>query len=115
MSRFFIELYLDEDVDVLIASMLRARGFGAVTTQEAGMIGSSDEVQLAQAVSLGSTLLTHNRLDFERLGQKYFDDGQSHCGIVIAVRRSPQEIVRRLLIILNSVTADEMKDQLRYI
>jgi hypothetical protein len=35
--------------------------------------------------------------------------------IIIAVRRSPYEIVRRLLAILNHVPADEMKNQLRYI
>ena len=32
-----------------------------------------------------------------------------------AVRHPPYEIVRRLLLILNQVTADEMQDQLRYI
>ncbi len=32
MSRLFIELYLDEDVDVLIGDMIRARGFKSTTT-----------------------------------------------------------------------------------
>ena len=32
MSRLFIALYLDEDVDVLIAQLLRARGFVVATT-----------------------------------------------------------------------------------
>ena len=36
MSRLFIELYLDEDVDVLVAGLIRACGFHAITTQEAG-------------------------------------------------------------------------------
>ena len=36
MIRLFIELYLDEDVDVLIAQLMRARGFVVVTTQEVG-------------------------------------------------------------------------------
>ena len=35
MSRLFIELYLDEDVDVLVADLVRARGFKVTTTQEA--------------------------------------------------------------------------------
>lgn len=38
MSRLFIELYLDEDVDVLVAALLRAQGFIAVTAQAAGRI-----------------------------------------------------------------------------
>ncbi|MEJ7616006.1 MAG: hypothetical protein WKF30_03300 [Pyrinomonadaceae bacterium] len=38
MSRPFVELYLDEDVSVLIAELLRVRGFGVQTTQEAGRL-----------------------------------------------------------------------------
>jgi hypothetical protein len=49
------------------------------------------------------------------LAEEYFASGQEHCGIIIAVRRSPYEIVRRLLAILNHVAADEVKNQLRYI
>ena len=115
MSRLFIELYLDEDVDVLIADLMRARGFKATTTREAGRTGSADKDQLAYAVSLRKTFFTHNREDFERLAGEYFAAGKEHHGIIIAVRRSPYEIVRRLLVIQNNVTADEIKDQLRYI
>jgi hypothetical protein len=38
-----------------------------------------------------------------------------HHGIILAVRRRPYEIARRLILILNQVTADEMRDQLRYV
>lgn len=51
MNRLFIELYLDEDVSVLVGDLLRARGFMAVTTQEAGQTGQNDEAQLEYAVS----------------------------------------------------------------
>lgn len=49
MSRLFIELYLDEDVSVLVAGLLRVRGFKAQTTQEAGRKQTDDEAQLADA------------------------------------------------------------------
>jgi len=42
-EQVFIKLYLDEDVSVLLASLIRARGFEAVTTLEAGNLGASDE------------------------------------------------------------------------
>jgi hypothetical protein len=45
----------------------------------------------------------------------YLATAQSHYGIIIAVRRPAYEIVRRLLLILNQVTDDEMQNQLRYI
>ena|SRR5713101_246444 len=84
MSLLFIELYLDEDVDVLIAQLLRARGFVVVTTQEVGQLHNSDAEQLAYAVRQHKTLLTHNRVDFEALAQTYFAAGQPHDGIILA-------------------------------
>jgi predicted nuclease of predicted toxin-antitoxin system len=115
MSGLFIELYLDEDVDVLVADLVRARGFKAVTTQEAGRKKKDDAEQLVFAASQQWTLLTHNRVDFEELAQQYFAAGKTHSGIIIAARRAPYEIARRLLVILNHVTADEMANQIRYI
>jgi predicted nuclease of predicted toxin-antitoxin system len=108
VSRLFIELYLDEDVSVLVAVLLRVRGFTALTTHEVGRKQSDDEAQLAYAVSQRRTMLTHNRDDFERLAQEYFAAGRKHYGIIIAVRRPPQEIVMRLMTILNQMTAHEM-------
>ena len=70
---------------------------------------------MAYAVSLRKTLLTHNRVDFDALALSYSAEGEVHYGIVFADRRSPHEIVRRLLIYLNRVTADEMQNQVRYI
>jgi len=115
LNRLFIELYLDEDVSVVAADLLRARGFSATTTQEAGQIGKSDSEQLAYAASRNKALLTHNRADFETLAKEYFSTGKTHSGIIVATRHPPSEIVRRLLLILNRVTSDEMQNQFRYI
>ncbi|MBD2091386.1 DUF5615 family PIN-like protein [Microcoleus sp. FACHB-1515] len=115
MNRLFIRLYLDEDVNILIADLLRARGFDVVTARDAGQLHAADTEQLAYAVSQARTLVTHNRTDFEELVQSYFDSEQMHYGVIFAVRRSPQEIAQRLLIILNQVTSDEMQNQVRYI
>jgi hypothetical protein len=115
VSKLFIELYLDEDVDVLVALLLRARGFSVTTTVEAGQLQNDDNAQLVYAVAQDKTFVTHNRVDFEALAQAYFAAGQPHVGIIIAVRRSPHDIAQRLLVILNNVTADEMRNQVRYI
>ena len=108
-------MYLDEDFNVLIANLLSARGFDAITTRDAGQLNATDAEQFAYAVSHARTLITHNRIDFEELVQAYFDSGQTHHGVIFAVRRSPQEIAQRLLVILDQVTADEMLNQVRYI
>ena len=54
-------------------------------------------------------------MHFERLVEEHFHTGRDHAGVFIAARRVPGEIVRRLLVILNAVTADEMKNQVRYL
>ncbi len=36
MSSLFIRLYLDEDVNVLIADLLKAKGFDVLTVRDAG-------------------------------------------------------------------------------
>jgi predicted nuclease of predicted toxin-antitoxin system len=115
MSDIFICVYLDEDVDVLVANLLHSRGFKAITTQAAGQLGKSDAEQLEYAIAQEAAILTHNRVDFEALARKYFEQGKTHYGIIIAVRNPFQEIVRRLLLILNGITADEMQNQIRYI
>ena len=114
MSQVFIRIYLDEDVDVLVASLLRSRGFEAMTAQESGQLGREDTEQLEYARSHSAAILTHNRTDFEELAREYFEQGKMHYGIMIAVRNPIPEIVRRLLLILDSTTADEMQNQVRY-
>lgn len=101
MSHLFGRLYLDEDVNVLLAALLGSRGFDAITTQKVGNNGASDERQLELATRMGLALLTHNRSDFERLATRYLDEETHHAGIIIAVRRPPHDILRRLLILLN--------------
>jgi predicted nuclease of predicted toxin-antitoxin system len=115
LKQLFIDLYLDEDVDVVLSHLVRARGFRVMTTQEAGHVGNTDAEQLAFATDQGKTILTHNRVDFEALARRYFEDKRTHSGIIIAVRRHPKEMARRLLILLNSLTADEIENQIRYI
>ena len=60
-------------------------------------------------------IVIHNRVDYDAFAREWATVGRDHAGIIIAVRRPPQELARRLLQILDAVTADEMRDQTRYI
>lgn len=112
----FIKFYFDEDVSVGIVNNLRNRGFDVLCARDAAMLGRDDDAQLEFAVSQGRAFVTHNRHDFEARHRRYLDKGTRHYGIVIAKRRSGDEItVAKLLDLLNSVTADEMQMQLRYV
>lgn len=100
---------------MLVADLLRARGVFALTTAEARNWGSSDPQQLEFAVDKRYCLLTHNRTDFEVLAKEYFAAEKFHFGIVIAHRRPPKEIVRRLMLILSCTPRAEIQNQLIYI
>jgi predicted nuclease of predicted toxin-antitoxin system len=115
VSRFFINRYLDEDVSWLVGELLRCRGYNVLSTQDAGQTGMKDPQQLAYAAQQQRAILTHHRNDFQRLAQEYLSSGQSHSGIIIAVRRPPHDIAGRLLRLLNQITADEMDNQVFYI
>lgn len=115
MNRLFIRLYLDEDVSVLIKRILVSRGHDVVTTVDEGKLSESDAAQLAFAAENERVIVTHNHGDFEKLASEYIAAGRSHCGIIVAYRRRPSEIAERLLRLLDSVTADEICNQLRYI
>lgn len=115
MSELFVHVYLDEDVHVLVAELIRAQGFAATTTLEAGNIEQPDEAQLAYAADHAMAILSHNRNDFQALANAFFAQGRPHAGIIIAVRRSPYDLAARLTALLNSITADEMVNQIVYI
>ncbi len=115
MSELFIKVFLDEDVNVLIAELVRLQKFESLTVSEAGRKGKTDAEQLEYATQNGYAILTHNRIDYEELAQDYFEDDKTHRGIIIAVRRPIHEVAQRLLKILNDFTADEMTNQIIYI
>jgi uncharacterized protein with PIN domain len=107
-------LYCDEDVSVVLAAMLRARGFPVTTARDAGHLGRTDEDQLQGAAAADWILLTHNRADFERLHRQWIESGRRHAGIIIARRRLPGELVVRLGRLLGRLTADDFTNQLFY-
>jgi len=94
-------LYLDEDVAAVLARMLTARGYPAVTTPSAGRIGSTDREQLLFAVERGWMLVTHNRADFVSLAQDFAAEGRHHAGLVLCVRRPPRELADRISVVLH--------------
>lgn len=114
-DRLFVSLYLDENVDVRIAQVVQGRKFSALTCRDAGLLGETDEAQLEFAAGRGLALVTHNRVHFEQLAAQCIQAGRGHAGIIVAVRRPYYDTARRLLVLVNQMTADEMDNQLRYI
>ena len=109
-------LHFDEDVSASVVRNLQQRGFDVLSTHEAHSLRLDDDAQLAVAISEQPFLITHNRSDFEALHKRHLAEGQTHYGIIIAKRRaSDAAVVVNLLALLNSATADELINQIRYI
>jgi hypothetical protein len=64
-------------------------------------------------------ILTCNAVDFLRLAREYAEAGRSHAGIVISSeqfsRRQISELLRLVLRLLNTLSADEMRDSVVYL
>ncbi|MFM7602621.1 MAG: DUF5615 family PIN-like protein [Pseudanabaena sp.] len=113
--KIFASLYLDEDMNNMVATLLRSRGIDAVTVQKSDMLGKSDQEQLAYAAANERCILTHNRVDYEDLHLQYAQANLTHSGIIVVPQKSPYEIVNRVMILLDSMTADEIANQLLYV
>ncbi|MFM2379484.1 MAG: hypothetical protein RLZZ143_2063 [Cyanobacteriota bacterium] len=85
----FASLYMDEDMSALVATLLRSRGLDVTTVPEQSTLGKTDSEQLEFAASLGRCLVTHNRVDFERLHLQFIEEGREHCGILLSLRKLP--------------------------
>ena len=92
----FAALYTDEDMSALVAILLRSRGLDVVTVPEQATLGRTDREQLKSAASLGRCILTHNRVDFERLHLQCVEEGKQHSGIIIVPQKNAYEVARRI-------------------
>ena len=110
----FAALYTDEDISALVATLLKSRGLDITTVPEQANLGKTDREQLEFATSLCRCILTHNRVDFERLHLQYIDENKQHCGIIIVPQKNPYEIARRIGILVSALTVEEINNQLLY-
>jgi len=107
-----IRFHLDEVCDPRIAAGLRQRGVEITTTAEAGLLGASDEEQLAYAWNQGRAIVTHDA-DFLRLNVAVAE----HAGIIYCPLQSRPlgELVRLLLLIWEILEPSEMRSRVEFL
>lgn len=103
-----IKLYLDEDVDPLLATILRDRGYDVLTTHEVKMHESDDYKQIDFATSQDRAILTHNIRDFHRIAKEYGKTNKFHTGIILSSQLPFKEFLRRTLRLLNKYSAEDI-------
>jgi predicted nuclease of predicted toxin-antitoxin system len=110
-----LRILIDEDVWTGPAEALRQAGYDVVSVNEVGRKGLSDEEQLAFAIAEDRAFLTHNIQDFAPLAEIYFQHSRSHAGIVVARQFEKGELLRRTLILLETLTPETAANTLRFI
>lgn len=108
-----IRFYLDADVDIKLAANLRRAGYDCVSAREVGNAALDDETQIVFATNEGRVLLTHNIQDFVPIFERWWHANRDHPGIVVSQQIPLGELQRRVMRLLDTVTADEMENNLR--
>ena len=105
-------LYLDEDVDPLLARVLTERGFDILTTQEARHLSSTDADQLAFAAKEGRAILTHNVRHFVSLSRAGIGTGLDHAGVIVSDQLPFKDLLARTLRLLHHHTPESLQNRL---
>jgi predicted nuclease of predicted toxin-antitoxin system len=110
----FAALYTDEDMSALVTTLLRSRGLDVTTVPEQATLGKTDQEQLEFAASIKRCILTHNRVDFERLHLQYMENNKQHFGIIVVPQKNAYEVAQRIGILVSALTSQEIRNQLLY-
>lgn len=109
------KLHLNEHLSPRLAEQLRAYGFDVTSTLELNMVEADDDEQLAYAASTQRAIVTFNHKDFAVRHLQCLAEGKEHWGIVLSTEEAPDVLRRRLLRLLNTLRAEELKNQIRWL
>lgn len=98
---------------IITASPSRRRGFDAISAYEADHAALDDDDQLKYAAGQRRAVLTCNAKHFEPLFEGWWQAGRKHCGVIVSEQMPIGEMLRRVLRLLNTVSADEMENGYR--
>ena len=112
-----IRPYLDEDtMDSDFLTALRLRNVDVLSTKEAQMLSRTDEEQLKWALENQRVVYSFNIRDFYRIHTSWVEQRQDHSGIILGFQNySIGEQMRRILRIIATKSAEEMKNQVEFL
>lgn len=108
-------LLLDEHIWAYLAKILREQGFDVIHVNEVNLIATPDDRILQYAVGEHRAVVTFNIKDFIPLAIQYYEDGKEHYGVVVSSHLSRGELQKRVIRLLESVTAEELMNAVRYL
>ena len=107
-----IKFHLDENVSHAIANGLRTRGIDVTTSPEEGLIGTSDEQQLAYALEEKRVIFTFDD-DFLSLAATEIE----HWGIIYTPqqRQSTGKVISDLIIVWECLESEYMYNNIEFL
>jgi predicted nuclease of predicted toxin-antitoxin system len=109
------KLHLNEHLAWHLAEQLRKLGFDVTSTIELGLLEDDDETQLAFAASQQRAIVSINHQHFAPLHARHLAEGKVHWGIILSTEEPTSVLRRRLLRLLNTLSADDLKNQMRWL
>lgn len=109
------KLLLDEHILTYLAKILREEGFDVIHVNEVNLDARPDEKIMAYAADNHRAVVTFNVKHFIPLSIQYFEDGKEHYGVVVSKEIYHGELKRRVTELLESVTAEELMNAVRYL
>jgi predicted nuclease of predicted toxin-antitoxin system len=109
------KLHLNEHLSPRLAAQLRQYGFDVTSTLEQNLVEVDDNEQLAFAAAQQRAIVTFNHKDFAVLHAHYQNESREHWGIILSTEESVDILRRRLLRLLNTLSADDLKNQMRWL
>ncbi|RJP53978.1 MAG: hypothetical protein C4557_03930 [Anaerolineaceae bacterium] len=109
------KLLLDEQIWEYLATLLRQQGFDVIHVLESGLEQTPDSEILQSAVENHRAVVTFNTKHFIPLALQYAVEGKEHYGIVVSNEIPQGELKKRVTKLLESVSAEEMVNMVRYL
>lgn len=109
------KLHLNEHLSPRLSTQLQRYGFDVISTHEAGLVSEDDDVQLAYASSEQRAIVTFNFRDFVALHEQYLAGEEEHWGIILSTEETFSVLMHRLLRLLNTLSAEDLKNQIRWL
>ena len=109
------KLLLDEQIWKYLAKLLREQGFDVIHVIDVDLDATPDEEIMAYAAEKHRAVVTFNVSDYIPLAIQYAEDGKEHYGVVVSKELSHGELKRRVMKLLESVTAEELINAVRYL
>ena len=115
MRRQPIKLLLDEHIWEGLADALAQRGYDVIHITNTDQRSLDDEPLLAFATAQGRAVLTHNARHFVPLVIRWYETRREHAGVILSAQLPPGELLRQVTKLLSTLSADELKNTIRWL